>query len=85
MRIRVAYAALNPLDTHARAARIEWNAPSFPMTPGYEYSGLVERVGEGVGEEWLGRRVVSEAQLKNRIDAFFEGLASRKLQAGRRA
>ncbi len=62
VRIRVAYAALNPLDTHARAARIEWNAPSFPMIPGYEYSGLVEQVGEGIGSEWLGRRVVSEAE-----------------------
>ncbi len=62
VRIRVAYAALNPLDTHARAARIEWNAPAFPMTPGYEYSGRVEEVGEGVAADWLGRRVVSEAE-----------------------
>jgi hypothetical protein len=29
----------------------------------------------------MDRRVVSEAQLKNRIDAFFEGLATRRLQA----
>ena len=29
----------------------------------------------------MDRRVVSEAQLKNRIDAFFEGLASRRAQA----
>jgi hypothetical protein len=28
--------------------------------------------------------VVSEAQLKNRIDAFFEGLASRRLMAAAR-
>jgi hypothetical protein len=26
----------------------------------------------------MDRRVVSEAQMKNRIDAFFEGLASRR-------
>lgn len=62
VRIRVAYAALNPLDTHARAARIEWNAPTFPMTPGYEYSGRVEQVGEGIDAGFLGRRVVSEAE-----------------------
>jgi len=30
----------------------------------------------------MDRRVVSEAQLKNRIDAFFEGLASRRVKAG---
>jgi hypothetical protein len=29
----------------------------------------------------MDRRVVSEAQMKNRIDAFFEGLASRRLTA----
>jgi benzoyl-CoA reductase subunit B len=29
----------------------------------------------------MDRRVVSEAQLKNRVDAFFEGLATRKRQA----
>jgi hypothetical protein len=27
----------------------------------------------------MDRRVVSEAQLKNRADAFFEGLASRRM------
>ncbi len=29
----------------------------------------------------MDRRVVSEAQLKNRVDAFFEGLAARRQQA----
>ena len=29
----------------------------------------------------MDRRVVSEAQLKNRVDAFFEGLATRKRQS----
>jgi hypothetical protein len=31
----------------------------------------------------MDRRVVSEAQLKNRADAFLEGLASRRLNAAR--
>jgi benzoyl-CoA reductase subunit B len=31
--------------------------------------------------DMMDRRVVSEAQMKNRIDAFFEGLASRRRQA----
>ena len=30
--------------------------------------------------DMMDRRVVSEAQMKNRIDAFFEGLASRRQQ-----
>jgi len=35
-----------------------------------------------IESDMMDRRVVSEAQLKNRIDAFFEGLASRRLKAG---
>jgi benzoyl-CoA reductase subunit B len=34
-----------------------------------------------IESDMMDRRVVSEAQLKNRIDAFFEGLAARKAQA----
>jgi benzoyl-CoA reductase subunit B len=34
-----------------------------------------------IESDMMDRRVVSEAQLKNRIDAFFEGLASRRHQA----
>jgi len=30
----------------------------------------------------MDKRVVSEAQLKNRVDAFFEGMASRRQMAG---
>ncbi len=34
-----------------------------------------------IESDLMDRRVVSEAQLKNRVDAFFEGLAARKQQA----
>jgi benzoyl-CoA reductase subunit B len=34
-----------------------------------------------IESDMMDRRVVSEAQLKNRIDAFFEGLASRRVQS----
>ena len=36
-----------------------------------------------IESDMMDRRVVSEAQLKNRADAFFEGLASRRLAAAR--
>lgn len=57
VRIRVAYCALNPLDTHARAGRIKWGVPALPFTLGYEYAGRVDAVGEGVDAAWIGRRV----------------------------
>lgn len=59
LRIKVAYADLNPLDTHARAKRVEWNAPAFPFTPGYEYSGVVDKTGSGVDPSLVGARVTS--------------------------
>ena len=34
-----------------------------------------------IESDMMDRRVVSEAQLKNRVDAFFEGLASRRQRA----
>ncbi|MFY9610444.1 MAG: 2-hydroxyacyl-CoA dehydratase family protein [Blastocatellia bacterium] len=36
-----------------------------------------------IESDMMDRRVVSEAQLKNRADAFFEGLASRRVAASR--
>jgi benzoyl-CoA reductase subunit B len=36
-----------------------------------------------IESDMMDERVVSEAQLKNRVDAFFEGLASHGLQRGR--
>jgi benzoyl-CoA reductase subunit B len=38
-----------------------------------------------IESDMMDKRVVSEAQLKNRIDAFFEGLATRRLIADRAA
>jgi benzoyl-CoA reductase subunit B len=34
-----------------------------------------------IESDMMDRRVVSEAQMKNRVDAFFEGLAARRAQA----
>jgi benzoyl-CoA reductase subunit B len=36
-----------------------------------------------IESDMMDKRVVSEAQMKNRIDAFFEGLATRKLNSSR--
>jgi NADPH2:quinone reductase len=57
VRIKVAYSALNPLDTHARADRIKWQHPGFPFTPGFEYAGLVNAIGEDIDHDLIGKRV----------------------------
>jgi NADPH2:quinone reductase len=66
--IRVAYSALNPLDTHARADRIKWSHPGFPFVPGYEFCGRVEAVGEGVDPALVGRRVASAGEWGGNAD-----------------
>ena len=38
-----------------------------------------------IESDMMDKRVVSEAQMKNRIDAFFEGLATRRLHAAQKA
>ena len=62
VKIKVAYCSLNPLDTHSRAARVSWGAPQMPYTPGYEYSGRVIQIGEGVDKELLGKKVAVVGQ-----------------------
>ncbi len=76
VRIRVAYSALNPLDTHARANRIKWGHPGFPFTPGYEYAGRVEKTGDGVDPTLIGRRVAAMSEWGGNAD-FAIATASR--------
>jgi NADPH2:quinone reductase len=68
VRVRVAYAALNPLDSHSRANRIPWMHPGFPYTPGFEYAGLVDAVGAGVDNSLLGKRVASNGHWGGNAD-----------------
>lgn len=68
LRVQVAYAALNPLDTHARANRIQWMHPGFPFTPGFEYAGRVEAVGPDVDPALVGQRVASNGQWGGNAD-----------------
>ncbi|MCB2106080.1 MAG: zinc-binding dehydrogenase [Rhodobacteraceae bacterium] len=59
VRIKVAYCALNPLDTHSRGGRIKWGVPQMPFVSGYEYSGRVDKLGPGIDAAMMGKRVAS--------------------------
>jgi NADPH2:quinone reductase len=63
VRVRVAYCGLNPLDVILRSGGAAWMAPGWPLTPGVEHSGVVDAVGPGVAEAWLGCAVVSVSAL----------------------
>jgi NADPH2:quinone reductase len=54
--VRVRVAGVNFADTLLRRGRYV-RQPQFPETPGFEASGIVEGVGQGVSQAFLGRRV----------------------------
>jgi NADPH2:quinone reductase len=54
--VRIHVAGVNFADTLFRRGRYA-RQPHFPETPGFEAAGVVEEVGEGVTQAFLGRRV----------------------------
>jgi NADPH2:quinone reductase len=55
--IQVAYAAVHPLDIHARSGAMKWGVPPLPFTLGYSYCGRVAKVGAGADPNLVGERV----------------------------
>ena len=58
IRIEVAYAGINFADLLMRLGLYQ-PRPKYPFTPGYEMSGIVDAVGEGVTGFSIGQRVVA--------------------------
>ena len=56
--IRVAAAGINFADILARQG-IYPDCPPYPCVVGYEVSGVVDAIGEGVDEGWLGKQVLA--------------------------
>ncbi|WP_405894715.1 zinc-binding dehydrogenase [Streptomyces sp. NBC_00104] len=60
VRVAVAAAGVHLLDTAIREGHPgPAPAPELPTIPGREVAGVVEALGEGVPEHWLGRRVTA--------------------------
>ena len=61
VRIRVEAAGVHLLDTMIRRGESggPFPLPELPMTPGREVAGVVDRLGAGVEDRWLGARVVA--------------------------
>jgi NADPH2:quinone reductase len=62
VRIRVAYAAVHPLDIHARSGAMKWGVPPLPFTLGYSYCGRIDKVGAGVDAALIDKRVTVSSQ-----------------------
>jgi NADPH2:quinone reductase len=61
VQIQVAYVAMNPLDVMVRAGRFRFH-PALPFVLGYQYSGRITKVGEGVDAARVGQRVTVTSQ-----------------------
>jgi NADPH:quinone reductase len=61
VRVAVAASGVHVLDTSIRRGELggPFPLPELPMTPGREVAGVVDVVGEGVDQAWLGKRVVA--------------------------
>jgi NADPH:quinone reductase len=57
VRIRVAFSGVNPGDVKKREDAFGVGMPYPRVIPHSDGSGTIELVGEGVGREWIGRRV----------------------------
>lgn len=54
--VRVHYSAVNPSDTNRRRGSLGHQLQG-PTIPHYDGAGIVEQVGAGVSEDWIGKRV----------------------------
>ncbi|MFI9614390.1 zinc-binding dehydrogenase [Streptomyces sp. NPDC052023] len=60
VRVAVAAAGVHLLDAAIRAGHAgPGPAPALPTVPGREVAGVVDSLGEGTDESWLGKRVVA--------------------------
>ncbi len=57
VRIRVAFSGVNPGDVKKRQDSFGLGMPYPRVIPHSDGSGMVDAVGEGVSQEWIGRRV----------------------------
>ena len=65
--IRVKAAGLNFADILSRQGLYP-DSPPKPCVMGYEVSGLIEAVGEGLGNEWVGKPVVAMTRFGGQSD-----------------
>src|SRR6266567_6165112 len=57
VRIRIAFSGINPGDVKKRQNAFGVGMPYPRVIPHSDGAGIVDAVGEGVPEEWIGRRV----------------------------
>ncbi|MET9544895.1 zinc-binding dehydrogenase [Streptomyces sp. NPDC006627] len=81
VRIAVGAAGVHLLDTALRkgaADQLPFPLPELPLIVGREVAGVIDAVGEGVAESWLGQRVAAHLGL---VNAGYAEFAVREVEA----
>jgi NADPH:quinone reductase-like Zn-dependent oxidoreductase len=68
VRIRVAAAGVNFADVMGRMGLYP-DLPPMPVVPGYEVSGRIDAIGDGVESDWIGRDVLAMTRFGGYSDA----------------
>jgi NADPH:quinone reductase-like Zn-dependent oxidoreductase len=79
LRVRVEASGVNFADLMARQGTYP-DAPPFPCVVGYEVAGVVDAVGEGVGEDWIGEPVACATK----FGGYSDVVCVREVQVARR-
>ncbi|MGG1663613.1 NADPH:quinone reductase [Brevibacillus sp. NRS-1366] len=66
VRVRLFAAGVNPNETYIRTGTYSFYIPELPYTPGFDGSGVIDAIGEGVGHLQIGDRVFVAALLAKR-------------------
>jgi NADPH2:quinone reductase len=66
VRVRLFAAGVNPNETYVRTGTYSFYIPELPYTPGFDGSGVIDGVGEGVKHLKMGDRVFVAALLAKR-------------------
>lgn len=74
VRIRVRASGVNFADILARKGLYP-AAPPLPAVVGYEVSGIIDAIGEGISEEWLGKAVLALCKFGGYADTVYVPLA----------
>jgi NADPH:quinone reductase-like Zn-dependent oxidoreductase len=84
VRVRVVAASVNPVDWKIREGHLKAMIPyAFPLTPGWDFSGVIESVGANVSQFRLGEAVFSRPDIA-RNGAYAEFISVRASEIARK-
>lgn len=73
VRVRLTSIGMNHAELMARRGEYRLSSGEPPFTPGLEGGGIVEALGEGVSQDWMGKRVILTPDAPRRVAGAASG------------